>query len=119
MSPATLKRPSAVTASFRFGSLGERWHRVRSHPVRVPAGLLRGGGSGVQGDVGASGRLCETGPNVPRQPFGDLAAGNATAAEWCAEVNAAQHAEIAAVPADRLETEQPLLRPLSSLRPEI
>src|SRR5688500_14191059 len=56
---------------------------------------------------------------VPRQPFGELAAANAAAAEWCAEVNAAQHAEIVAIPADRLETERPLLRPLPSLRPEI
>ena len=43
---------------------------------------------------------------VPRQPFGDLDGANAAAAEWCAEVNASQHAEIAAVPADRLETER-------------
>jgi len=56
---------------------------------------------------------------VPRQPFADLAAANVAAAEWCLEVNAAQHAEIAAVPADRLETERPLLRSLPSLRLEI
>jgi transposase len=56
---------------------------------------------------------------VPRQPFADLAAANVAAAEWCVETNAAQHAEIAAVPADRLETERPLLRSLPSLRLEI
>ncbi len=56
---------------------------------------------------------------VPRQPFADLAVANVAAAEWCVEINAAQHAEIAAVPADRLETERPLLRSLPSLRLEI
>jgi transposase len=51
---------------------------------------------------------------IPQQLFEDLAAANAAAAVWCAEVNAARHSEIAAVPADRLETERPLLRPLPS-----
>jgi len=37
---------------------------------------------------------------------------------WCTEVNAATHSEICAVPADRLVMEQPLLRPLLSLRLE-
>ena len=56
---------------------------------------------------------------VPRQPFDDLDAANAGRGWWCAEVNAATHSEICAVPAERLETERPLLRPLPSLRPEI
>jgi transposase len=56
---------------------------------------------------------------VPQQPFDDLAAANSAAAGWCAEVNAANHSEICAVPAQRLETERPLLRPLPSLRPDI
>ena len=36
---------------------------------------------------------------VPQAPFGDLAAANAAAAAWCAEVNGAVHSEICAVPA--------------------
>jgi transposase len=48
----------------------------------------------------------------------DLGTGNTAAAAWCAEVNAATHSEIHAVPADRLETERELLAPLPSLRPE-
>jgi transposase len=53
---------------------------------------------------------------VPQAPFGDLAAANAAAAEWCAEVNGAVHSEICAVPAERLVTERELLGPLPSLR---
>ena len=43
-----------------------------------------------------------------RCPVGSAAA-NAAAAAWCAEVNAAVHSEICAVPAERLETERELL----------
>jgi hypothetical protein len=53
---------------------------------------------------------------VPQAPFGDLAAANAAAAAWCAEVNGAAHSEICAVPAERLVTERELLGPLPSLR---
>jgi transposase len=53
---------------------------------------------------------------VPQAPFGDLAAANAAAAAWCAEVNGAVHSEICAVPAERLVTERELLGPLPSLR---
>ena len=53
---------------------------------------------------------------VPQAPFGDLAAANAAAAAWCAEVNAAVHSEICAVPAERLATERELLAGLPSLR---
>jgi hypothetical protein len=49
----------------------------------------------------------------------DLAAANSAAAAWCVEVNAAVHSEIAAVPDERLVTEQDLLAPLPSLRCEI
>jgi transposase len=56
---------------------------------------------------------------VPQQPFDGLGEANQAAAGWCAEVNAATHSEICAVPAERLETERPLLRPLPSLQPEI
>jgi len=55
---------------------------------------------------------------VPQAPFADLLAANASAAVWCAEVNAAIHAEICAVPVERLETERGLLALLPSLRPE-
>ena len=48
----------------------------------------------------------------------DLAAANRAAVAWCAEVNAARHSEIAAVPAQRLAaTEAPLLAALPSLLP--
>jgi transposase len=51
-------------------------------------------------------------------PLTDLVAANAAAKVWCAEVNAATHSEICAVPADRLTTERGLLAALPSLRPE-
>ena len=53
---------------------------------------------------------------IPQAPFGDLAAANAAAAAWCAEVNGAVHSEISAVPAGRLVIERELLGPLPSLR---
>ena len=56
---------------------------------------------------------------VPQAPFGDLAAANAQAAAWCAEVNGVMHSEICAVPAERLVTERELLAPLPSLRASI
>jgi transposase len=56
---------------------------------------------------------------VPQQPFPDLWTANDAAEVWCAEVNAATHAEICAVPLDRLQAERELLRQLPSLRPEI
>jgi hypothetical protein len=56
---------------------------------------------------------------VPQAPFDDLAAGNAAAAAWCAEVNTAVHSEICAVPVERLSVEQPLLHRLPSLRLEL
>src|SRR5690606_15241307 len=49
----------------------------------------------------------------------DLGAANQRAADWCAEVNAADHAETCAVPDRRLATEVDLLTPLPSLRPLI
>ncbi len=49
----------------------------------------------------------------------DLTAANERAEAWCAEVNAAVHSEICAVPADRLATEVELLTPLPSLRPSL
>jgi len=57
---------------------------------------------------------------VPAEPaVADLPAANTAAAAWCAEVNAAVHSEICAVPAERLEAERALLGPLPSLRPGI
>lgn len=56
---------------------------------------------------------------VPQVPFSDLASANAAAAAWCEEVNAAEHSEICAVPAERLMVEQALFSPLPSLRPRI
>ena len=53
---------------------------------------------------------------IPQAPFGDLATANEAAGAWCAEVNAAVHSEICAVPAERLVTERELLGPLPSLR---
>ena len=52
-------------------------------------------------------------------PFADVAVANAAAVGWCAEVNAAVHSEICAVPAERLVIEHGLLAPLPSLRPSI
>lgn len=49
----------------------------------------------------------------------DLVSLNAAAARWCEERNRVEHAEICAVPADRLETERGLLRPLPQARPRI
>ncbi len=49
----------------------------------------------------------------------DLAGANTAGREWCVEVNAAVHSEIAAVPAERLLTEAALLGPLPSLRAQI
>ena len=56
---------------------------------------------------------------VPQLPFYDLWTANDAAEAWCAEVNAAMHSEIVAVPVQRLARERELLRPLPSLRPEI
>jgi transposase len=52
-------------------------------------------------------------------PFTDVGAANTAAAGWCAEVNAATHAEICAVPAERLVLERELLAALPSLRASI
>jgi transposase len=57
---------------------------------------------------------------VPVEPsVADLVSANTDAARWCAEVNAAMHSEICAVPAERLDTERELLGVLPSLRLEI
>lgn len=52
-------------------------------------------------------------------PFDDPASASTAARAWCAEVNGRPHAEIGAIPDERLATERTLLRPLPSLRPAI
>jgi transposase len=56
---------------------------------------------------------------VPLATLGDgpvtLEAANAAAIAWCAEVNAAVHSEIMAIPAERLETEGAVFTALPSL----
>jgi hypothetical protein len=49
----------------------------------------------------------------------DVRAANVAAVTWCAEVNAAVHSEICAVPDERLLVERELLGPLPSLRLQI
>ena len=53
---------------------------------------------------------------VPVGRFTDPEQANAAARSWCAEVNAALHSEIAAIPAERLVAEAEHLRPLPELR---
>ena len=55
---------------------------------------------------------------ITGQPL-DLRTLNEQARTWCAEVNAAVHSEISAVPDQRLAEERQLLKPLPSLRLEI
>jgi len=54
---------------------------------------------------------------APSDPI-DMAGRNQAASAWCAEVNAAVHSEICAVPAERLEAERSLLGELPTLRAE-
>jgi hypothetical protein len=56
---------------------------------------------------------------VPQAPFVDPTRANGAAVLWCGEVNAAEHSEICAVPAERLDIERALFSPLPSLRPRI
>jgi hypothetical protein len=49
----------------------------------------------------------------------DIRAANTAAGEWCAEVNAAMHTEIQAIPDERLIVERELLQPLPSLRLQV
>ena len=48
-----------------------------------------------------------------------LRGANAAAVAWCAEVNAATHSEVCAIPEERLIVERELLQPLPSLRLQI
>ncbi|KPN49818.1 transposase [Mycobacterium intracellulare subsp. chimaera] len=49
----------------------------------------------------------------------NVATANTAAAAWCAEVNAAVHTEICAIPDERLIVEREVLQPLPSLRLQI
>lgn len=70
-----------------------------------------------KGAVEALVRYAKSDLVVPADDFaGDLAVANAAAVAWCAEVNAAVHSQIAAVPDERLVVERGVLRVLPSLR---
>jgi transposase len=56
---------------------------------------------------------------VPSGGWATIAAANAAARAWCAEVNTRVHSEIAAVPAERLVVERSQLHQLPSLRPPL
>ena len=57
---------------------------------------------------------------VPENNFGgNIAEGNRQAKLWGIEVNGRLHSETQAVPAERLEQERQLMRPLPSLRPAL
>jgi hypothetical protein len=58
-------------------------------------------------------------PAELEEPWPDLAAANAAARVWCAEVNGRLHGETAAIPVERLQTEQGVLRPVPLLRPPL
>ncbi len=58
-------------------------------------------------------------PALLEQDWPDLAAANAAARAWCAEVNGQLHSEIAAIPAERLLRERDVLRPLPTQRPPL
>ena len=90
--------------------------RFATH-YRFRPGLLRGRRPRVEGHRREPRRLRQVRPDGPgRRRSTDLRAANAAAAAWCAEVNAAVHSEICAVPAERLATERELLGALPSLR---
>jgi hypothetical protein len=56
---------------------------------------------------------------IPYEGFESLDHANQAAAGWCSEVNGEVHYETRARPAERLEIERPLFRPLPSARPEV
>jgi transposase len=58
-------------------------------------------------------------PALAAGGWADLAAANAAARAWGAEVNGRPHSETAAVPAERLAVERGVLRPLPALRPPL
>lgn len=56
---------------------------------------------------------------IPAGHWSSEAEANEACRGWCAEVNAAEHSTIVAIPAERLEEERRILRPLPSLRPPL
>ncbi|MBA3358516.1 MAG: IS21 family transposase [Thermoleophilaceae bacterium] len=56
---------------------------------------------------------------IPYEGFESLDQANQAGADWCSEVNGEVHYETRARPAERLETERPLLRALPSARPAV
>jgi hypothetical protein len=58
-------------------------------------------------------------PALLEPTWADLAAGNAAARAWYADVNDQVHSEICAVPTERLWSERQVLRPLPSGRPPL
>lgn len=56
---------------------------------------------------------------VPAGVWANESDANEACRVWCAEINAATHSTIAAIPDERLEVERKLLRPLPSLRPPL
>jgi transposase len=72
-----------------------------------------------KGVVEALARYSQVDLVVPAGGFEGEEEANGAARGWCEEVNGAVHSEIAAVPAERLEAERRVLRPLPSLRPPL
>ena len=72
-----------------------------------------------KGVVEALARYAQEDLVVPAGGFDDEETANAAARAWCEEVNGRVHSETAAVPAERLEAERAVLRPLPSLRPPL
>ena len=70
-------------------------------------------------DDGIEGGCEDSQRHAAARVLGDLPAANERAVAWCAEVNAAVHSEICAVPAERLIAEREVLTALPSLRPSI
>jgi transposase len=58
-------------------------------------------------------------PALLEPEWPDLAAANAAARVWCAEVNGQVHSELCTVPAERLVTEREVLRLLPTRRPPL
>lgn len=86
-------------------------YRFRPHPA-MP------GDPESKGKVEAVVRFAKS-DLIPFEGFRSLAEANAAARTWCWEVNAAPHGETRRPPAELLEHERPLLRPLPASRPAI
>jgi hypothetical protein len=56
---------------------------------------------------------------IPPEGFGSLDEANAAGRDWCARVNAEPHSETRRAPAELIEAERSLLRPLPASRPPL